>query len=230
MLTDLLKWGGKRPDSPGAAGVRACAAATSRSSPRRHSRSSSPRSRSSSRRCSSTSARSIGTQRRVLRRAPRLQAVHRGSPRRHRSPRRAARSTRCRGRFAPASRTPTPASTACSAGTVFDFLDKAVGAGAGAADRPHAAAGRRGHGLLLHDRPSSARPFTKYEIVDDTLAAPPASSRHRRRASTCLQNRDIIRMFDGLIVSDSFLLKSNTREMLLAEAGRQADAPVDRGC
>jgi hypothetical protein len=30
-----------------------------------------------------------------------------------------------------------------------------------------------------------------------------------------LQNRDIIRMFDGLTVADSFLLKSNTREMLL---------------
>ena len=30
-----------------------------------------------------------------------------------------------------------------------------------------------------------------------------------------VQNRDIIRMFEGLIVSDSFLLKSNTREMLL---------------
>jgi hypothetical protein len=30
-----------------------------------------------------------------------------------------------------------------------------------------------------------------------------------------LQNRDIIRMFEGLAVSDSFLLKSNTREMLL---------------
>ena len=56
--------------------------------------------------------------------------------------------------------------------------------------------------------------FTKYEIVDDT------NLRHRphpgvggpRRA---LQNRDIIRMFEGLIVSDSFLLKNNTREMLL---------------
>jgi hypothetical protein len=30
-----------------------------------------------------------------------------------------------------------------------------------------------------------------------------------------LQNRDIIRMFEGLVVSDSFLLKSNIREILL---------------
>jgi hypothetical protein len=56
--------------------------------------------------------------------------------------------------------------------------------------------------------------YTKYEIVDD------ASFRHRQHAGVGgvkrpLQNRDIIRMFEGLAVSDSFLLKSNTREMLL---------------
>ena len=57
-------------------------------------------------------------------------------------------------------------------------------------------------------------PFTKYEVVDDT------SLRHRHHGGTggpkhVLLNRDIIKMFDGLIVSDSFLLKSNTREILL---------------
>jgi hypothetical protein len=56
--------------------------------------------------------------------------------------------------------------------------------------------------------------FTKYEIVDETRL------RHRPHArqelpKTALQNRDIIRMFDGLHVSDSFLLKNNIREMLL---------------
>jgi hypothetical protein len=56
--------------------------------------------------------------------------------------------------------------------------------------------------------------FTKYEIVDE------ANLRHRPHPGpefpkTALQNRDIIRMFDGLIVSDSFLLKNNIREMLL---------------
>ena len=56
--------------------------------------------------------------------------------------------------------------------------------------------------------------FTKYEIVDET------SLRHRAHPGsefpkTALQNRDIIRMFDGLHVSDSFLLKNNIREMLL---------------
>jgi hypothetical protein len=56
--------------------------------------------------------------------------------------------------------------------------------------------------------------YTKYEIVDETHL------RHRQQAGrevakTALQNRDIIRMFDGLHVSDSFLLKNNIREMLL---------------
>ena len=57
-------------------------------------------------------------------------------------------------------------------------------------------------------------PFTKYEIVDKT------SLRHKHHPGAggpkhAFLNRDIIKMFDGLIVSDSFLLKSNTREILL---------------
>jgi hypothetical protein len=56
--------------------------------------------------------------------------------------------------------------------------------------------------------------FTKFEIVDDT------NLRHRQHPGVggqkrALNNRDIIKMFEGLIVSDSFLLKSNTRENLL---------------
>ncbi len=58
-------------------------------------------------------------------------------------------------------------------------------------------------------------PFTKYEIVEAS-----SSLRHRHHPGTggpkfVLQNRDIIKMFDGLSVSESFLLKSNTREILL---------------
>ena len=69
--------------------------------------------------------------------------------------------------------------------------------------------------------------FTKYEIVDEK------SLRHRYHPGVggkkqSLQNRDIIRMFDGLVVSDSFLLKNNTREMLLrkkAEVAKTDPAP-----
>lgn len=57
-------------------------------------------------------------------------------------------------------------------------------------------------------------PFTKFEIVEETAL------RHRPHPGVgghkyVLQNRDIIKMFDGLLVSESFLLKSNTREILL---------------
>jgi hypothetical protein len=56
--------------------------------------------------------------------------------------------------------------------------------------------------------------FSKYVIMDeDSLKQRPYSSGGKKQ--TALQNRDIIRMFDGLVVSDSFLLKNNTREMLL---------------
>jgi hypothetical protein len=56
--------------------------------------------------------------------------------------------------------------------------------------------------------------YTKYEIVDEK------NLRYRLHSGgggnrRALQNRDIIRMFEGLTVSDSFLLKNNTREMLL---------------
>jgi hypothetical protein len=58
-------------------------------------------------------------------------------------------------------------------------------------------------------------PFTKYEIVEDSAAL-----RHRHHPGSggpklVLQNRDIIKMFEGLSVAESFLLKSNTREILL---------------
>ncbi len=55
--------------------------------------------------------------------------------------------------------------------------------------------------------------FTKYLIVDeDTLKQKPYAEGGKRRAA--LQNRDIIRLFEGLKVSESFLLKTNIREFL----------------
>lgn len=64
-------------------------------------------------------------------------------------------------------------------------------------------------------KPVDRAAFTKYEILEET-----SSLRHRHHPGTggpkfVLQNRDIIKMFDGLSVSESFLLKSNTREILL---------------
>jgi hypothetical protein len=97
---------------------------------------------------------------------------------------------------------------------VFDFLDK----NATAALAKQVIRMLRPGGAVMGLFCTAAKPvhlsFTKYEIVDD------ANLRHRHHAGVggvkrVLQNRDIIRMFEGLTVSDSFLLKSNIREMLL---------------
>jgi predicted SAM-dependent methyltransferase len=97
---------------------------------------------------------------------------------------------------------------------VFDFLDKHA---APALARQVIRMLRPGGAVLalftVANKQEHAS-FTKYEIVDE------ANLRHRQHAGVggvkkVLQNRDIIRMFEGLAVSDSFLLKSNTREMLL---------------
>jgi hypothetical protein len=61
--------------------------------------------------------------------------------------------------------------------------------------------------------PAKDSHFTKYIIVDDVnLRYRPYAAARCRQAS--LLNRDIIRMFPGLRVSDSFLLQNNLREVL----------------
>jgi len=55
--------------------------------------------------------------------------------------------------------------------------------------------------------------FAKYVILDeDTLKQKPYTSGGKKRGA--LPNRDIIRLFDGLNVAESFLLKTNIREFL----------------
>ena len=55
--------------------------------------------------------------------------------------------------------------------------------------------------------------FSKYVIMDeDSVKQRPYSSGGKKQTS--FQNRDIIRMFEGLKVSESFLLKTNVREFL----------------
>ena len=56
--------------------------------------------------------------------------------------------------------------------------------------------------------------YTKYVIVDEHHAAAPAYTPASRGRQRVLLNRDIIRLFEGLRVSDSFLLKNNLREIL----------------
>lgn len=61
--------------------------------------------------------------------------------------------------------------------------------------------------------------YTKYVVVDDS------NLRHRaypaaRGRQAALLNREIIRMFEGLRVSDSFLLKMNLREILFRKTAQ----------
>jgi hypothetical protein len=95
----------------------------------------------------------------------------------------------------------------------FDFLDKASATALAKQIVRMLKPGGSVMGFFCTSRVEKAS-FTKYEIVDDS------NLRYRQHTGvggprTALQNRDIIRMFEGLIVSDSFLLKNNTREMLL---------------
>ena len=55
--------------------------------------------------------------------------------------------------------------------------------------------------------------FSKYVILDeDSVRQRPYSSGGKKQTS--FQNRDIIRMFDGLKVAESFLLKKSVREFI----------------
>jgi len=96
---------------------------------------------------------------------------------------------------------------------LFDFLDKATAQALAAQIVRMLRPGGAVMGFFCTTAVERA-PFTKFEIVDDQTL------RHRYHPGIggkkqSLQNRDIIKMFDGLNVSDSFLLKSNTREILL---------------
>ena len=74
----------------------------------------------------------------------------------------------------------------------------------------------RGDGAVLAFFTTVGAPdgrYSKYVIVDeDTLKQRPYSNDGKRQ--TALPNRDIIRMFQGLKVAESFLLKTNVREFL----------------
>jgi hypothetical protein len=96
---------------------------------------------------------------------------------------------------------------------LFDFLDKAA---AKTVANQIVRMLRPGGAVMgfFCTSPVERAPFTKFEVVDDH------SLRHRHHpgaggAKTSMPNRDIIKMFDGLTVAESFLLKNSTREILL---------------
>jgi len=97
---------------------------------------------------------------------------------------------------------------------VFDYLPKAAGQALARQIVRMLRPGGSVMGFFCSTATPRPVPFTKYEIADDKAL------RHRPQsngggAKHVLLNRDIIKMFEGLAVADSFLLKSNTREILL---------------
>jgi hypothetical protein len=96
---------------------------------------------------------------------------------------------------------------------LFDFLDKAAAAALARQIVRLLKPGGAVMGFFCTTAVERSS-FTKYEIVDEN------SLRHRYHPGVggkrqSLPNRDILKMFEGLTVADSFLLKNNTREMLL---------------
>jgi hypothetical protein len=96
---------------------------------------------------------------------------------------------------------------------VFDFLDRPAGLALAQQIVRMLKPGGAVMALFCTSSVENAG-FRKFEIVDENnfRCRPHGGTVRARRA---LPNRDIIRMFEGLSVSDSFLLKNNTREMLL---------------
>jgi SAM-dependent methyltransferase len=97
---------------------------------------------------------------------------------------------------------------------LFDYLDKKS---AQALAKQLARILRPGGALLALFNATEAVPttkaYTRFVVVDDATIQhrPYAAARGKQKP---LPNRDIQRMFEPLRVTDQFLLKSNTREML----------------
>jgi hypothetical protein len=95
---------------------------------------------------------------------------------------------------------------------LFDFLDKA----SARVVAEHLMRVLRANGALFGffatAHPAEA-PFTKFIVADDSNLRHRAYSVPRMRQAV-MQNRDIIKLFERLRVSDSFLLQTKVREIL----------------
>jgi hypothetical protein len=96
---------------------------------------------------------------------------------------------------------------------VFDFLDRAAATALAATLAKLLVA----DGSLLGFFNTSAEPgraiYTKYVVVDRGTLRYRGFGGHQMRQRS-LQNRDIIKLFETLRVSDSFLMKTNMREII----------------
>jgi hypothetical protein len=108
---------------------------------------------------------------------------------------------------------------------LFDYLDRASARTLASALVPLIRVDGALLGFFGSAAAGSEPGFTKFLVVDEGhLRHRHSPSRATRQRS--LQNRDIIKMFEGLRVSDSFLLRNNVREILFRKpqsgtSGRQ---------
>jgi hypothetical protein len=72
--------------------------------------------------------------------------------------------------------------------------------------------------------PSTEKEYTRYLIVDDKTLKHRTAPGSRARQQV-YANRDITRLFEGLTVSDSFLLLTKTREMVFRKPEQKAAEP-----
>lgn len=109
---------------------------------------------------------------------------------------------------------------------LFDYLDRP----AALTLALHLSRVLRPGGALLGFFATAREPepcYTKYAIVDDAQFLRRTYPASRGRQPVWL-NRDIIHMFEGLLISDSFLLKTNTREMLFRKPGNSGSPQTRR--
>ena len=82
--------------------------------------------------------------------------------------------------------------------------------------------------VFFHPAPERKPSYVKYVVVDEmTLSHRPYPACRVRQGG--LQNRDVIKLFEGLRVSDSFLLKSNVREILFKKPAYLAQGVTGMG-
>ena len=105
---------------------------------------------------------------------------------------------------------------------VLDYLSPESRPGAGQAELVRVLK-PRGALLLSHGAESLSQPGrVEYEIINETSLRYRLRSGATPRARRVLQSREVTQMFDSLAISDSFLLKSQMREVLFRKPAAPA--------
>ncbi len=108
---------------------------------------------------------------------------------------------------------------------VLDYLDKASAQIVAREMMRILRPGGAVFGFFANEK-STEKEYTRYLIVDEKTLKYRTTPGSRARQQV-FANRDITRLFEGLTVSDSFLLLTKTREMVFRKPEQKADAAPD---